>query len=259
MESESKFLSYDRSEIEVFISQPKDYKAAIIVIHEIWGLTDYIKNVARRLSNESFLVLAPNLYSRKKEVFTQSNIFSVMKRLWSLSPASRRNKRNIEKLYAELNDSEKIIFEKLVTNREKAEEEMVKDLSSIYKLIKENYAPMKIGVIGFCMGGGLAFQFSTIEEINASVIYYGHAPRPLDNIKNLKGAVLGIYAGNDTAINKELPDLIRKMVKYQINFEVKLYPYTNHAFATEGGLNYNEDAAKDAWQRTISFFKKYLN
>ncbi|MEM2662045.1 MAG: dienelactone hydrolase family protein, partial [Metallosphaera sp.] len=116
----------------------------------------------------------------------------------------------------------------------------------------------KFGAIGFCMGGGLAFQLSTQVPLDATVVYYGRNPRTLEDIAKIKGPVLAHYAGEDSAINQGVPDMVRAMIQYKKELDMKIYPGTYHAFATEGGQVYNEAAAKDAWDRTVRFFTRVL-
>ncbi|ABW02315.1 dienelactone hydrolase family protein [Caldivirga maquilingensis] len=252
------FKSYDGSSISAFLASPESYKSAVIVIHEIFGITEYIRNVARRLASLGYLAVAPNLYSRRSDVLNESNIASVMRMFWSIPPERRSDPNAIKELINSLSPTERIIAEELVLNRESTEERMVKDIEATFNYIKETYKPIKLGVIGFCMGGGLAFESLTRLPFDAGVIYYGRAPRNLDAIANIKAAVLAIYAGNDPGINQGVPSLIEAVFKHGLRFEMVIYPGTRHAFATEGGPAYNEEAAKDAWERTVNFFKKHL-
>nr|WP_202795174.1 dienelactone hydrolase family protein [Vulcanisaeta moutnovskia] len=149
-------------------------------------------------------------------------------------------------------------MQELVINRDLTEERMVKDIVDTYNYIKSTYKVEKMGIIGFCMGGGLAFEASTRVPFDATVVYYGRNPRNINDIAKIKGAILTIYASEDPAINQGIPDLIKAVLTYKPRFEMAFYPSTYHAFATEGGPVYNEAAAKDAWDRTVNFFRKYL-
>ena len=257
-ESLISFKSFDGSTLTVSLASPSSFKSAVIVIHEIFGITDYIKNVTRRLANLGYLAIAPNLYSRRADVLTETNIVTVMRKFWSIPPERRSDPSAIRDFMSGLNPVERTVVEELVLGREATEERMVKDIEATYNYIKDAYKPSKVGIIGFCMGGGLSFEALTRLPLDAGVIYYGRAPRNLDDVSKIKAAILAIYAGEDTAINQGIPDLMRAIIKYKPRFEMVLYPGTYHAFATEGGPSYNETAAKDAWERTVNFFKKYL-
>lgn len=144
-----------------------------------------------------------------------------------------------------------------MANRANTEDRMLGDLQQTYNFLKSE-GLSKFGVIGFCMGGGLSFQLSTQLPFDATVVYYGRNPRRLEDISKIKGPILGIYAGEDSAINQGVPDMVRAVIQYGKELEMKIYPGTYHAFATEGGPAYNEAAAKDAWDRTVRFFMKNL-
>jgi len=254
-----RYRSFDGSEITAFTATPETgYNAAVIVIHEIFGITEFIRNVARRLASLGYLALAPNLYSRRTDLLTEQNIMTVMKRFWSLPPERRTDINAIKEFMNSLTPQEREIVNELVINRESTEERMINDIVSTYNYVRDTYKPRKIGIIGFCMGGGLAFEAMTRVPIDAGVIYYGRSPRRLEDIAKIHGAILAIYAGEDPAINQGIPDLLRAVITYKPRFEMVFYPGTYHAFATEGGPAYNEAAAKDAWERTVNFFRKYL-
>jgi carboxymethylenebutenolidase len=85
-----RYRSFDGSEITAFTATPETgYNAAVIVIHEIFGITEFIQNVTRRLASQGYLALAPNLYSRRADLLTEQNIMNVMRRFWSLPPERR--------------------------------------------------------------------------------------------------------------------------------------------------------------------------
>ena len=254
-----KYKVSDGSELIAFqVTPDTSYEAAIVVIHEIFGLSEFIRNVTRRLARLGYLAVAPNLYSRRADIFTEQNIAGVMRRFWSLPPERRADPKAISELMGSLSPIEREIVQELVTNRDATEERMIKDIVDTYNYVKSTYKVEKVGIIGFCMGGGLAFEASTKAPFDASVIYYGRNPRNINDIAKIKGAILTIYASEDPAINQGIPDLVKAVLTYKPRFEMVFYPGTYHAFATEGGPVYNEAAAKDAWERTVNFFKKYL-
>ncbi|QKQ99035.1 dienelactone hydrolase family protein [Metallosphaera tengchongensis] len=251
-----KYTSFDGKEVEAYLVRGGG-KAGIIVVSEIWGLTDYIRKVAERLAGLGYTAVAPNLYSRSSDIFSQENISSVMRRFFTLPPEKRNDPDTVSKILSSLGEKERAIYRELVEERVATEDRMIKDLEYAYEYLR-SLGLNKMGVIGFCMGGGLSFQLSTQKPMDATVVYYGRNPRDLEDISKLKGPVLAHYAGEDSAINQGIPDMVRAMVKYKKELEMKIYPGTYHAFATEGGQVYNERAAKDAWERTVKFFNVNL-
>lgn len=116
----------------------------------------------------------------------------------------------------------------------------------------------RMGVTGFCLGGGLAYQISTMFPFSAAVAFYGANPKPLEAVANIAGPVLGIYAGEDDRVNSGLPAIVESMIKYKKTFEMKLYRGVQHAFFNETMPTYDKSAAGDAWEKALSFFNKYL-
>ena len=256
-----KYKTFDGSTLDYFVTNPsKNEKAPrIIVISEIWGLTEFVKNVCRRLSGEGYSAIAPDLYSRPddKELFTEENLMDAMRPIWSLPPEKRRDPKAMEELLSKASDKSKKIINSIMLGRETIEKRMVKDLEELYDVINKGSNGKK-GVVGFCMGGGLAFQLSTQKQFDASVIFYGANPRNIDDVSRIKGAIFGIYAGEDSSINSGLPTLIDAVVKYKPDFMMKIYPGTFHAFFNDSGMSYHKEAASDAWIKTVSFYEKYL-
>lgn len=259
---EVQYKTFDDSQIRAHLALPqnKDAGAGIIVIQEIFGLTDFIRGVADKLAEQGYIALAPHLYSRKEQdaLFTQKNIMSAMTPMFSVPPEKRKDPAVVQDILSRADDTQKKILTDLMVNRQKVEEKMVQDLEHTYDYLKTTYALRKMGVIGFCMGGGLTFQISTKKPFDASAVFYGANPRPLEGVANIKGAVLGIYAGEDGNINQGLPDLMKAVTGYKTNFEMKLYPGTHHAFFNHTGPAYNERASKDAWERTLKLFREHL-
>jgi carboxymethylenebutenolidase len=118
----------------------------------------------------------------------------------------------------------------------------------------------RVGVVGYCWGGGQSLNFATKnKDLNAAVVYYGRNPDPLDSVANIPCPVMGNYAEDDPNIMPGVEPLKAAMQKAGKSFDVKTYPGAKHAFNNNTNADrYNPEAAKDAWGRTVSFFKKHL-
>ncbi|MEM0135547.1 MAG: dienelactone hydrolase family protein [Thermoplasmatales archaeon] len=254
------YPSFDGSKVKAFLAGDKKSKSAVIVIQEIWGLTNFIKNYSRALASQGHIVLAPHLYSRKEEydIFSQENIMMAMRLFFELPPEKRGDDDSIRTTLERATPEQREVITKLMMGRGQLEERMVKDIAMGYEYLEAEFKPSKIGVVGFCMGGGLSFRISTQLPFDATVVYYGANPPNLGDIANIKGPFLGLYAGDDPRINSGIPDAIAHFVKFKKQIEMKLYPNTNHAFANNDGSVYNKEAADDAWERASSFFRRYL-
>lgn len=208
-----------------FLARPKQSGRypAVIVIHEIWGLVDHIKDVANRLAHEGYVALAVDLFDRK----TMSKL---------------ENGRKIRQTLTE--------------------EKILGDLNGGFNYLKtlECVKPNRIGSIGFCMGGGLSLQLACRNpELAAAVIFYGRNPTPIDMVQNIRCPILCNYAGADMGITEHDINLLKQtLVRYGKEFDIKVYPGAPHAFFNDSGERYKPEAAKDAWERTLKFFNKYL-
>jgi carboxymethylenebutenolidase len=226
--SEIKYQSADETAISAYLTRPKGNEArpAVLVIHEWDGIKDHIRDVARRLAKAGFVALAPDLLSR----YGGTSSFSTE--------------------------------EAAIAAGRKLDDEMItKDLTGGVNYLKGQsfVRANRIGVIGFCWGGGKALLFTTrSKDLSASVVYYGSNPANLEDVKNISAPVLGQYGGADERITSAVPKLDEAMKKYGKSFEYKIYPGAPHAFNSDVGPSYREDAAKEAWGRTLDFFKTHL-
>jgi carboxymethylenebutenolidase len=196
---------------------------AVIVIHEIWGLVDHIKEVASRLASEGYAALAIDLF----EGTTVSRLEQGME-----------------------------IREKFT------EEKILGDLHGGFKYLRSlDYVnPKRIGSVGFCMGGALSLLLACHNrDLAAAVVFYGRNPSPIDLVKNVSCPILGNYAGADMAITESDINLLKQtLTKYGKVFDIKIYPGAPHAFFNDTRESYRPEAAKDAWERTLGFYGKYL-
>ncbi len=254
------YQTFDGTSVKSYLTGNKNSMSAVIVIQEIWGLTNFIKSYSKRLASLGFLVLAPHLYSRNEEfnLYTQENIATAMRLFFEIPAEKRGDVDSVKTAMDRATPEQREVITGLMLGRGHLEERMIKDLAMGYEYLKREFHPSKYGVVGFCMGGGLSFRTSTQLPFDATVVYYGANPPELSDISKIKGPMLGLYAGEDPRINDGIPDTIANFVKYKKQIELKIYPNTRHAFANNDGAAYDKPAAEDAWERTSSFFRKYL-
>jgi carboxymethylenebutenolidase len=198
---------------------------AVVVIHEWWGLDDWVKSQARELAKEGYAALAVDLY-RGKVTSKQEEAHQLM---MGLSP-----------------------------------DQAVRDLKSAVAFLQAHQSVKKdrIGVIGWCMGGRYALELATQEPaIKAVVAYYGAPPTEEAAIARIGAPVLGNYGAEDKGPSPESVKAFEAaMKKAGKSVDVKIYPGAGHAFANPNNpwKGYRPEAAKDAWTRTTAFFAKHL-
>lgn len=240
--------------VEAYVASPERPSLGVILVHEIWGLNENMRDIARRLAAEGALVLAPNLYTGHPHL-TPENVERVMYRVWSLPPERRADPEAYRELAASMDEAGRRVLEDLVLNRSRLEAQMLNDLKGAYDRLAAEGVP-KVVAMGFCMGGGLAFQLATEVHLDGTVVFYGRNPQPIDAVEKIRGPVLGLYALEDPPIVSGLPELVAAFVKYRKDLELKLYPGAYHAFFNDRGRTYNREAAEDAWERVKGFIRR---
>jgi carboxymethylenebutenolidase len=259
---DTSFGCSDGTKATAYLSRPKDSEKhpGIIVIHEAWGLNDQIRGVVRRYAERGFVAVAPHLFTRQKDIMTESNVERAMKSMFSVPPEKRSDPGTIQGAMKTMSESERKVVEVFFLGREALEKTMAGDLMSCRNFLQAQSFVRgdRLGITGFCMGGGLAYQLSTMYPFRATVPFYGANPKPIDAVASISGPVLGIYAGEDMRINAEVPALVDAMIRHKKSFEMKVYKGAQHAFFNETRPVYDRAAAEDAWLRTISFFESNL-
>lgn len=227
--SEITYDSTDGVPIGAYLTRPKEEGRlpAVLVLHENRGLNAHIRDVARRFAKAGYVALAPDLLSRQGGTGSFA------------SPGAA------------------------IEGIRKVDEEVVtKDLTGGINYLKgQSYVRAnKIGVVGFCWSGGQATLILTRNrDLAAGVIYYGRNPNDLDDVKNITGPVLANYGEKDERITAKVPELAEAMKKHGKSFDYKIYPGAPHAFNNDTNpQRYHPEAARDAWNRTLEFFKKHL-
>jgi len=196
---------------------------ALLVIHENRGLNPYIKDVARRAAVEGFVALAPD----------------------GLYPVGG---------YPGNDDDGRALQSGL--NQEKLRTDM---LNSARFLKSHALSTGKLGVTGFCWGGGTTNYLATAmgSDLQAAVPFYG-AAADTSAVPNIKAPLLLHFAENDPRVNAMWPAYEQALKSIGASYEAYVYPGTQHGFHNNSTPRYNEAAAKLAWDRTVAFFRTHL-
>jgi carboxymethylenebutenolidase len=116
-----------------------------------------------------------------------------------------------------------------------------------------------VGVTGYCFGGGMTWLIaSNNQNVRAGSAYYGPSPNPLDQVRNIRGEMLGVYGGTDARINAGIPALEEALRAANVRFEMKVYEGAGHAFNNDTSPSFNATAAREAWAATIALFNRVL-
>jgi carboxymethylenebutenolidase len=209
-----------------YAARPKSARGplpGVIVIHEWWGLNDNIRAMTRRLAGEGYEALAVDLYGGSHAA-TPDEAMKLMNAVLQNPAPAQDNLRHA----AAWLESRKVT---------------------------------KLGVIGWCFGGGWSLNttLQMPDRIAATVIYYGHLETDPAKLAVIKHPVLGAFGAEDKSIPVESIQAFEAALKKQgTPVDIKVYPGAGHAFANPSGEGYRPDAAKDAWRRTTAFLAANL-
>lgn len=230
-------IERDYGRMPLYIVRPQDgVSSAIILVHEIFGLNNHIKDVARRFAREGLAVLAPDLFAGHANVPENRDDLEGMRNLW-------------QGIHDDL---------------------LISDLQAVFTLgrtlpyVKSN----SIGTLGYCMGGAIAYMFACRTPLVSWCIdYYGriyyyniteYKPRhPIDYSGGLNCPLLALFAGiDDLILPEQIQYLQDKLNDLGKTFKIKIYPDARHAFFNDQREFYHYDAAADAWLMTLDFIKQ---
>jgi carboxymethylenebutenolidase len=213
----------------VVYPEVKEKATAVVVIHEIFGLTDWARSVADKLAAQGYIAIAPDLLS-------------------GFGPGDKGSDG-----FANTQDSVKAVSGLDPTT-------ITADLNAVADYVKKlPSANGKLVVAGFCWGGGQSFRFATNRpDLKAAFVFYGPPP---EEFKTINAPVYGFYAGNDNRIDATLPDTQAAMKKAGKKYDPVTYEGAGHGFMRAGedpgnNVEANKKAHDEAWQRWLSLLKK---
>lgn len=206
----------------------------VLVVQEIFGVHEHIKDVCRRLAKLGYLAIAPELYARQGDV-------------------SKLEREEIMKVVAKVPD-----------------DQVMGDLDAAVAWAKKtgNGDTTKLGITGFCWGGRIVWLYASHnKELKAGVAWYGRLtgkatdlqPKfPIDVVGDLKCPVLGLYGEKDTGIPvKDVETMQAALKKASKTAEIDLFKDAPHAFFADYRPSYKKDAAEDGWKKLQDWFKKH--
>lgn len=236
---------------------------AVILIHEIFGLDNHIRNVARQLSREGYLVVAPHLMYGELEPITDPGLFARLGPHFARFRPIMNDAVKVKEFLGSLPEAERNIFATFTSvTSGNLDSRFIGDLRGAFSYLvqNENVNPAKVGSMGFCFGGGMVGLLAVnIPQMAAHIVFYGKRP-PADKIKNITAPVLGLYGGLDTAITSTIPGLAEEMKQAGKKFRYIVYENAMHAFFNDARPQvYNKEAAVKAWEEVKQFFKENLH
>jgi carboxymethylenebutenolidase len=206
----------------------------VLVVQEIFGVHEHIKDVCRRFAKAGYLAIAPEMYARQGDVSKMTNFNEIIQKVVSKVPDAQ----------------------------------VMSDLDAAVAWAKKNNGnTAKLAITGFCWGGRIVWLYAAHNpNLKAGVAWYGRLvgaanelqpKHPIDVVKDLKAPVLGLYGGADTGIPNDTVEQMQKATKEANKpSEIKLYPDTPHGFHADYRTSYRKEQAQDGWNLLLAWFKK---
>lgn len=207
--------------------------ALVLVVHEIFGVHEHIKDVCRRLAKAGYMAVAPELFARQGDVSKLQGFEEILKVVGKVP-----------------------------------DEQVMKDLDATTAWAKKTgkVDDDRVAITGFCWGGRIVWLYAARASLKAGAAWYGrisHAVNanqtktPLDVGAKLKAPVLGLYGGRDAGIPLTHVELMhRELASGKSGSEIQVYPEAEHAFFADYRPSYSKAAAEDAWPKMLAWFKK---
>jgi carboxymethylenebutenolidase len=269
MDLETRWVKYGSEGFSGYLCHAMGTKSlpGVVVIQEAWGVDSHIEDVAQRFAGAGYAALAPDLFAKGGERPT---------------PLKTDRMREVRGF---MDTAPPTVFMDAAVR----EAEIAKRPADVAARLRESFGAMaalvmnapqlvpavvaaarwlrtacdvtrgrKIGSVGYCLGGGLSAQLAINDpELAAAVIYYGMSP-PLDLVPKINAAVLGLYGELDPRVNAGVPAFAEAMKQHGKRFETVTYAGAKHAFANDLRATFDPDATRDAFARTLEFFRVCL-
>lgn len=204
-----------------YLARPADGRdyPGVVMIHEWWGLNDNIKDMAKQLASDGYIVLAVDLY--------EGEVAQTSEEARSLVQAFDANSG-------------------------------LENMNLAVQYLKDNGAT-SVGSLGWCFGGGQSLQLALAEDLDAAVIYYGSLVTDEEELLGIDEPILGIFGAQDSSIPvSQVREFNESLSSLGVERQIHIYEDAGHAFANPSGDRYVKGAAEDAWQKTISFLAENL-
>ncbi len=223
-----------KKKLNAWIVYPErsDKAPVVIVIQEIYGLSDWIRAVADQLADEGYIAIAPDLVT-------------------GLGPNGGGTDA-----FASRDDVVKAV-------RQLKSEDVMKNLDAVraYAMKLPAADAQHSASIGFCWGGGMSFQYAAQQpELNAAIVYYGTPPEAKEDYEKINAAVAGFYGGDDARVTSTVEGATAEMKAAGKSYTPHVFAGAGHGFlrAQTERNGANAKAAQQAWSETLAFFKKQM-
>lgn len=224
------YRSADGTLIKAYVAWPAGAgmdgsRPGVVVCHEAGGLGPHIRDVARRFGKQGYVAIAPDLVSRTG------------------TPTDAMTRDEARAAHAGLN-----------ADLAAADLVAAVDFLRAHPAVDE----ARLAATGYCAGGARTWRLVTlVPDLKAAAPFYGANP-PLNSVPRIRAAVFAVYGDLDERINAGIPAIEQAMTAAGVNYRVRVYPNSQHAFHNDTGAAYNPDTAAEAWRDTLEWFSQNL-
>lgn len=216
-------------EMPLYVSVPENLlnPPAVIVLQEIFGVNSHIREVTDQIAQQGYLAVAPDVFHRKGDRY--------------------------ESGYDR-------VLEGQVKKQELIDSDFLSDIDFVFKWLNSQGAT-RVGSIGFCLGGRLAFLTATSKKLDCAVSFYGGgiAVQLLDLTQWIQCPIQLYFGGKDSIIpTTEIKQIEKKLKSLQKSFEIKVYPEAEHGFLCDQRGSFHPGSAEDAWAKVYAFLNQTL-
>ncbi|MGZ4113115.1 MAG: dienelactone hydrolase family protein [Tumebacillaceae bacterium] len=263
------FTSGDKQH-KLYVSRLENAKTplpVVLVIQEIWGTDAHIRDLTDRFAKAGYLAVAPDLYAtdngERPAILSEERIEQVKAFLNSVPPAmwhdAEQREAELNKLPEQQREEIRDSFVELFSALQKIPG-FTDALAATFNFLQdyEYSRGQKIASTGYCMGGALSARLASVEpRLAGAAVYYGSLPGK-EAVETIQCPVYGFFGSIDERINGLIPAFAESMQAAGKSFKYEMYEGALHAFFNETRPSYNVDAARDAWVKTLAFFKEVL-
>jgi carboxymethylenebutenolidase len=247
---------------KAFFSNPKlgSPVGQAIVIHEVWGFTEFIRDVCERLSQQGFCAAAPVLYWRDEELFSPDRIREGMKAVWGLTLEERYHRTRLDDALRKRRASKETASMLRTMYDRRFRARLLGDLRSLASALMKDRPDLRVGAIGFSLGGKLAIQLAGSFPQLAACVAFSAAPVLGATLGKVRSPILLLYGSEDRFMMRDVPAFVKQAVEKGKELELKVYRTAGHEFFDHTNRReFRPEAAEEAWERSTAFLKKNLS
>lgn len=229
----------------------------VIVLHEVWGFTPFIREACDALGEAGFAAVAPLLFWRHQDLFNATAIKAAMASAWDLPLKDRFIPEQLGPFLSAKRAPKEVRSLLTILYDRGFRAELLEDQVSLLRSLSGD--DRSVGVLGFSMGGGLAYRLAGESAVVKACIAFSADPPGKDLIGRISSPILAFYGSEDTFTNRHVPRFVEDVLRLNKGLTLTVYPAAGHEFFdTRNSEGYRSNAAADSWRRTLAFLRRNL-